>query len=231
MTIKAVAIDDEPLALEVIRSLAEKVPFIDLQESFTNAFKAIDHLAGHPVDLLFLDIKMPDINGMELLASLRQKPLVVFTTAYAEHAVLSYELDAVDYLLKPFSFARFLKACNKAREVLNADRESKNDNPPASIFIKSGYEQLRVSFDELLYLESGGNYVTLKLTGDRQVLSRLTMAEVQQLLPADKFVRIHRSYIVNKEKVSKAERHRVHIDGRALPVSAGFKFSLTASPK
>src|ERR1700749_808601 len=113
----AIAIDDEPLALEVVRSHAGKVPYLNLQASFTNAFEAIVHLQQQPVDLLFLDIKMPDITGIELFNSLGKKPMVVFTTAYSEHAVESFELDAVDYLLKPFSFVRFLKACNKANEM------------------------------------------------------------------------------------------------------------------
>jgi two-component system LytT family response regulator len=222
--IKAVAIDDEPLALKVMCSHAEKVPFIDLKECFTNAFKAIDYLAVNPVDLLFLDIKMPDINGMELLETLRHKPLVVFTTAYAEHAVRSYELDAADYLLKPFSFARFLKACNKVRELSDGEQGSRLDRLPTSILIKTGYEQVRIIFDEILYLESGGNYMTFKLTDDRQVLSRLTMADLLKLLPLDRFARIHRSYIVNKDKVDKAERHQVHVAGHILPISRGFRF-------
>src|SRR5690348_2611046 len=136
----AIAIDDEPLALEVVKSLASKVPFLELKAAFTDAFKAVEYLQKERVELLFLDIKMPDISGMELLKSLPQPPLVIFTTAYAEHAVQSFELDAVDYLLKPFSLSRFLKACNKAHE-LNELRNNKDPlNSPSFIFIKSGYE-------------------------------------------------------------------------------------------
>jgi DNA-binding LytR/AlgR family response regulator len=226
MRIKAIAIDDEPLALEVVRSHAAKVPFLDLEVCFTDAFKAIDHLANHPVDVLFLDIKMPDISGLELMDSLKQKPLVIFTTAYAEHAVTSYELEAVDYLLKPFSFARFLKACNKAHGLLKSETGVKS-NDQGSIFIKSGYEQVRLNYDEILFLESGGNYISFKLTCGKQVLSRLTMNEVLELLPANKFARIHRSYVVNKDKVDRAERHQLHINKITLPISPVYGFSIS----
>src|SRR6187549_1883188 len=156
--IKAIAIDDEPLALEVIRSHAGKVPFLELAACFTDALKAVEYLAKEPVDLLFLDIKMPDISGLELMESLQQKPMVIFTTAYAEHAVQSYELNATDYLLKPFAFTRFLKACHRAHEILLLKQGSKA--PVAdSLFIKSGYEQVKINFSDLLYLEGGGNYM------------------------------------------------------------------------
>src|SRR4028119_225599 len=116
---KAIAIDDEPIALDIIKSHASKVPFLDLEATFTDAFKALEYLQKESVDLLFLDIKMPDISGIDFFNSLSKKPLVIFTTAYSEHAVASFELDAVDYLLKPFSLARFIKGCNKAYELHN----------------------------------------------------------------------------------------------------------------
>lgn len=225
--IKAIAIDDEPLALEVIRSLAAKVPFLEVKAYFNDAFAAIDYLAKEQVDLLFLDIKMPDISGIELMESLQQKPLVIFTTAYAEHAVTSYELNALDYLLKPFAFTRFLKACNKAREQVLLKQKSV---PVAdSIFIKAGYDQIKIAFNELLYLEGAGNYMTFVLTDERKIMSRLTVGEVITLLPTDRFLRVHRSYIVNKDKVDKIERHQLHIGKNVVPVGGAFNAgSLTA---
>ncbi|GAB3917902.1 LytR/AlgR family response regulator transcription factor [Mucilaginibacter boryungensis] len=219
--IKAIAIDDEPLALEVIRSHAGKVPFIEMAAYFTNAFEAMAYMAANPTDLLFLDIKMPDISGIELAEGLQQKPLIIFTTAYAEHAVTSYELNAIDYLLKPFSYPRFLKACHKAHEQLLLKQGNK---PPVadSIFIKSGYEQIKVMFDQLLYLEAGGNYMSFILADGRRILSRLTMADTMILLPAGVFVRVHRSYIVNKNKIDRIERHQLHIAGQVVPVSSSF---------
>ena len=154
---KAIAIDDEPIALSVIESHASKVPFIHLAATFTDAFEGMEYLQKENVDLLFLDIKMPDISGIEFLNSLRNKPLVIFTTAYSEHAVTSFELDAVDYLLKPFSLARFLKGCNKAFELFNYRNSSE---PEEFLYLKTGYEQVKVFFDDILYLEATGNYVT-----------------------------------------------------------------------
>lgn len=218
--IKAIAIDDEPLALEVIRSLAAKVPFLEVKAYFNDAFAAIDYLAKEPVDLMFLDIKMPDISGIELMESLQQKPLVIFTTAYAEHAVTSYELNALDYLLKPFAFTRFLKACNRAHEQVLLKQKPA---PIAdSIFIKAGYEQVKIAFNELLYLEGAGNYMTFILTDGRKIMSKLTVGEVVSLLPADRFVRVHRSYIVNKDKVEKIERHQLHVGNNIIPVGGSF---------
>lgn len=223
--IKAIAIDDEPLALEVIRAHAGRVPFLEVAAYFTNAFEAIAYLAQQPVDLLFLDIKMPDISGIELMEGLQQKPLVIFTTAYAEHAVTSYELNAVDYLLKPFAFPRFLKASHKAHEQLLLKQGSK---PPLadSIFIKSGYEQIKISFSDLLYLEGGGNYMSFIMNDGRTILSRLTIADALALLPATLFVRAHRSYIVNKTKVDRVERHQLHIGSYQIPVNSSFDSNL-----
>ncbi|GAA4925395.1 LytTR family DNA-binding domain-containing protein [Mucilaginibacter defluvii] len=217
--LKAIAIDDEPFALEVIRSHAGKVPFLQMNGYFTNPFEAIDYLAKNSVQLLFLDIKMPDITGMELMQSLKQKPMVIFTTAYAEHAVQSYELDAVDYLLKPFAFPRFLKACHKANDQLKHQHET---IIPNHIFIRSGYEQIRLMFDEVLYLESAGNYMRFVLSDDRAILSRLTMTDAIALLPSDQFIRVHRSFIINRLKVQRAERHQLHLGAQVIPLSAAY---------
>lgn len=217
--LKAIAIDDEPFALEVIRSHAGKVPFLQMDGYFTNPFEAIDYLAKNSVQLLFLDIKMPDITGMELMHSLKQKPMVIFTTAYAEHAVQSYELDAIDYLLKPFAFHRFLKACHKAHEQL---RHLQDTVVPDHIFIHSGYERIRLMFDEIMYLESAGNYMSFVLDNDRAILSRLTMTDALALLPPEQFIRVHRSFIVNRLKIQRAERHQLHLEAQVIPLSAAF---------
>ncbi|RZA00476.1 MAG: response regulator transcription factor [Sphingobacteriaceae bacterium] len=216
--LKAIAIDDEPLALEVVRSHASKVPFVSLQAEFMDAFMAIEYLQQNPVDLLFLDIKMPDISGIDLLHSLAKKPLVIFTTAYSEHAVTSFELDAVDYLLKPFSLARFIKACNKAAE-LHSLRNTFAEK--TYLFLKSGYEQVKVHFDEICYLEATGNYVNFVLQ-DKTILSRLTITEVEAMLPADRFVRIHRSFIAATSKIDKLERHQLTINGAVLPIGSNY---------
>lgn len=211
----AIAIDDEPLALEVVRSHADKVPFIDLKADFADAFKAMAYLQQQPVDLLFLDINMPDISGMELMRCLNKKPMVIFTTAYSEHAVESFELDAVDYLLKPFSLARFTKACNKANELFLL-RENVNDKKNY-IFLKTGYEQVKVNFDDICFVEATGNYVNFALT-NRTVLTRMTITEAESVLPPDQFIRIHRSFIVAKSKIERVERHQISLSSAILPV-------------
>jgi len=211
----AIAIDDEPLALEVVRSHAGKVPFLNLKAEFTDAFKAMEYLQHEQVDLLFLDIKMPDISGIDLLNCLNKKPLVIFTTAYSEHAVESFELDAIDYLLKPFALTRFIKACNKANEIhslRNSSAEKKN-----YLFLKTGYEQVRVNFEDICYLEATGNYVNFVLT-DKTILSRLTITEVEAMMPAGEFIRIHRSFIAAVNKIDKIERHQLLVNGAVLPV-------------
>lgn len=217
---RAIAIDDEPMALEVVRSHAAKVPYLKLVACFTDAFKALEFLQNEPVDLLLLDIKMPDISGLEFVTSLQKKPLVIFTTAYSEHAVTSFELDAIDYLLKPFSLARFVKACNKAQELLQL-----RGNAPAPVkdyvFLKTGYEQVKVYYHEILYLEAAGNYVTFVLE-NKKLLTRMTISEVCELLPPDNFIRVHRSYIVAKDRIDKIERHQVCIKGNPVPVGASY---------
>ncbi|WP_295129239.1 LytTR family DNA-binding domain-containing protein [uncultured Chitinophaga sp.] len=224
MKLTAIAIDDEPVALEVIRSHAAKVPFLEVKGFFTNAFEAADFLRKEKTDLLFLDIKMPDINGIDFLTSLPEPPMVIFTTAYSEHAVQSFELDAIDYLLKPFSLARFLKACNKAY-ALSQFKQEKVVQPAFTtnyIFIKSGYEQLRVELDEILYLESAGNYVNF-VFADRKVLSRLNMQEALALLPPAKFTRVHRSYIVANSKVQRIDRNYLYVN--QFPISIGAAYA------
>jgi DNA-binding LytR/AlgR family response regulator len=216
----AIAIDDEPVALDVIKNLSAKIPFIDLKTVFTNAFDAIDFLRQEKVDLLFLDIKMPDISGIDFLRSIPNPPMVIFTTAYSEHAVQSFELDAIDYLLKPFSLSRFLKACNKALEQFQL-RNKNADASSSSVFVKSGYEQLRVELNDILYAESNGNYIDFVLK-DKKITSRLTMSEAEALLPSSVFVRIHRSYIVAKKHITKIEKNNIWINKTALPVGANY---------
>ncbi|GEO02795.1 DNA-binding response regulator [Adhaeribacter aerolatus] len=215
----AIAIDDEPMALEVVRSLAAKVPYLNLKACFTDAFQALEYLQHEPVDLLFLDIKMPDISGLEFVTSLHKKPLVIFTTAYSEHAVISFELDAIDYLLKPFSLARFVKACNKAQELLQL--RSQSVAPKDYLFLKTGYEQVKVHYDEILYMEAAGNYITFVLE-NKKLLSRMTINELSDQLPPEKFTRVHRSYIVANDKIEKIERHQVQVKGNFVPVGASY---------
>lgn len=216
----AIAIDDEPIALDIIRSHASKVPFVELNAVFTNAFEAITYLQHNKVDLIFLDIKMPDISGIDFLKSLSNPPMVIFTTAYTEHAVQSFELDAVDYLLKPFSLSRFLKACNKANELFNF-RNNKQDAKSEYIFVKDGYEQIKVELNDILYIEASGNYTQIQLT-DKLLSSRITINDLAELLPKIDFIRCHRAFIVAKGKISKFDRSQIWIGEKIIPIGATY---------
>lgn len=214
----AIAIDDEPIALDIIRSHASKVPFITLEATFTNAFEAITYIQKNQVDLIFLDIKMPDISGIDLLHSLTNPPLVVFTTAYAEHAVKGFELNALDYLLKPFSLPRFLKACNKAEELYSLRQRPDIPQPPRDIFIKDGYEQIKVAIDDIVFIEAAGNYTQIHLQNNPSLSTRMPISEMFALLPAQKFIRTHRAFIVAKSAVTKFDRNQVWIGTKLIPI-------------
>lgn len=222
MKINAIAIDDEQVALSVINTHAEQVPFLTIKGLFTDPFEALDYLKKEKIDLVFLDIKMPDISGLELMTVLPGKPLVIFTTAYSEHAVQSFELDAIDYLLKPFSSERFSKACNKAKSLLELIQKSETKDIPSYIIVKSGYEQYKIELEEILYLESAGNYISFVMK-DKRLLSRLSMQEALALLPSSLFTRVHRSFIVANNKIQKLDKSTVYIG--AVPVSIGAAYA------
>ncbi|RFZ90095.1 DNA-binding response regulator [Mucilaginibacter conchicola] len=218
----AIAIDDEPLALKAITILCEQIPFVRLAATFTRPTEAIGYLHSEKIDLIFLDIRMPDITGIDFVNSLSKPVMVIFTTAYSEYAVQCFELDAVDYLLKPFSFARLLKACSKAADLHVLRSES--TRPTAfrkSLFVKSGYEQVKVILDDILYIESLGNYVQFICTNGK-VVSRLTMNETADLLPKENFLRIHRSYLVAKSIITKVDKQTVWLKDKALPIGEVF---------
>ena len=218
MKLSAIAIDDEPKALEVVQMHAAKVPFLDLRASFVDAFEALPFLRQNKVDLLFLDIKMPDISGIEFAQILKNGPLVVFTTAYSEYAVQGFDLDAVDYLLKPFSLARFTKACNKALEMKNV----RGEEAPDFIFLKTGYEEEKVYLKDILYIEAAGNYMTYVLK-ERKLMCRQNVPEALQTLPEQDFVRVHRSFIVGVQHVGKIARQQVWVNGVEIPVGASYE--------
>ncbi|WP_026951694.1 LytR/AlgR family response regulator transcription factor [Algoriphagus mannitolivorans] len=214
--IKAIAIDDETFALEVVKSHASKVPFLALEKTFTDAIQGLEYLKSNPVDLIFLDINMPDISGIDLAAMVPKETMVIFTTAYSDYAVKGFELNAMDYLLKPFSLGRFLKACQKAQEWL--DLQPKNE--AAFLFVKTSEGQSRVDFADLFYCEAQGNYVTFQLE-NQKIISRMTLSETEKLLPSY-FVRTHRSFLANKNLVKKVERHQLQLGKFLVPLSSSY---------
>ena len=221
MNLKAIAIDDEPHALEVVKILAEKVPFLSIEATFTHSLEALAYLQNHKIDLLFLDINMPDISGIELVNILPKKMSIVFTTAYSEFAVKGFELDAVDYLLKPFSLARFMKACQKALEI----KKNQTEEVSSHVYIKTGYEEEKVELNDIHYIEADGNYMTFYLT-NKKLLSRQSISDVLSLLPTNNYVRIHRSYIISKSKIEKISRNSVWLLGNEIPVGASYENKL-----
>lgn len=224
---KCIAVDDEPFALELITGYISKTPYLELQGAFSNPVKALSFLMVNSVDLVFLDINMPELNGLQMLKSLRSKPMIVFTTAYSEYGVESYEYDAIDYLLKPIKYERFLRAVNKAIDIgrnthdTHLGVEAVKDAPQV-ILLKSGTQLFRISVGDILFVEAAGNYMTFH-TVDRKILSLLTMKEVMEQLPADMFVRVHKSFVVSLRHIDIVERHQVKVRGVAIPIGLTYR--------
>ena len=224
-----IAIDDEPLALNVIKNFCNDLKFINLIDTCTNAFDAINILNREKVDLIFLDIHMPNISGLEFIKSLRTPPMIIFTTAYSEHALQGFELNAIDYLVKPISFDRFLKAVNRAYELMHLmknKKESTKASPesfsPDYIMIKVEYSTVKVNFDDIRYIEGLKDYVKI-YAGDRPHITKSTLKNIEQKLPSDRFIRIHKSYIVSIKHISKIENNRIIYGDKRIPVGDQYK--------
>src|ERR1700744_5392134 len=219
-----IAIDDEPKALEVIERYCEKISSTSLKGRFREPVKAIEFLNRSTVDLIFLDINMPDLSGIQLLQTLSPSPLVIFTTAYSQYAVESYELNALDYLLKPITFERFLMAINKAAAALSS-RNTTGIDEDAAVFIKSGPQTYRVKISEILYLEKNGNYITVHRK-EGNILIRENMGDIFDLLPAADFIRVHKSYVVGIRHISMIEVHQLIVNGEKIPIGSTYRDSL-----
>ena len=238
--VRCIAIDDEPLALRHIKSYIERIPDLELVQLCSSAIAAKDVLENEKIDLMFVDINMPDLNGVSFVKSLSASPMVIFTTAYAEYAIESYRLDAVDYLLKPFSFEEFSRAVAKAKSLYELmklrDKQSQVDSSVVdnasggedneSISIKADYKVTMVRFADIIFIESVGEYVRLHLTNAPAITTLFRLKNMETALPSDKFMRVHRSYIVNLGHVSGYSRSRVMLDnGEYVPVSVNYRDS------
>jgi two-component system LytT family response regulator len=227
MNIRCIAIDDEPLAVKKIAGYIQKVPFLELVAECRSASEAISIMDSTDIQLLFVDINMPDISGMEFVKSLTNKLYVVFTTAYSEYAVEGFEVEAVDYLLKPITFNNLLKAANKVKNLM----ELTANNPKESIkttanhlFVKSEYKLIRIELDNIKYIESQHEYIKIHMINSNPVMTQLSLKSIEEQLPPERFMRVHRSYIVNLAKVSVIERNRIVFDGKVyIPVSVQYK--------
>ncbi len=223
MKLKCLIVDDEPLALDVLENFIKRIPDLELTGRCENAMQAIQMLKDKPVDLLFTDIEMPGFNGIELVKSLNTKPLIIFTTAHPEYAVQGYELDIADYLLKPIAFDRFVKSVNKASELLNYKRvENHGRDDLDYIFIKSEQKYIKVNFSDIMYIEALADYVKVH-TPDKRIITLQTMKNLEDKLPAERFVRVHRSFIIALDKINSVSGNVIHILNDEVPIGKNFR--------
>ena len=222
--IKAIALDDEPLALEVIKSYAQNIDNLELVYTFTEQDKAVKYLNKFHVDVLFLDIKMPKLNGVDLYKSLKNKTKVIFTTAYSNYAVEGFNVNATDYLLKPFSFNRFLTAVEKVEREISLEKNHPEEN--THLVIRADFKLHRIPFDDILLIEALDDYVQIHLEGDTKIVARATMKSMIGKLPATSFARTHRSFIVPIKKIKTIHKDIVEVEHFKVPISATFKADL-----
>ncbi|MES2774231.1 MAG: LytTR family DNA-binding domain-containing protein [Bacteroidota bacterium] len=228
-----IIIDDEPNAIDVLKRYVEKTPFLKLDDTFRNPLKAIDYLQQHPADLIFLDINMPHLTGIQFARSFVQKTMFIFTTAYSEHALESYELNAVDYLVKPIEFDRFLKAVTRANDLFRLQQNSKalpavpmgDTEPPSYILLKSGTQTHKVNLDEILFVQKEDNYLIFQ-TLSKKILVRGNMNELFLMLPERDFCRVHKSYVASIRHISSIEVHQLMVNNIAIPVGDAFRDEL-----
>ncbi len=231
MIIKCAIVDDEPLAVGLLASYVEKIPFLELCGKYNNATDALHGIGENPVDLLFLDIQMPELNGLELSRMLPENTRVVFTTAFNQYAVDSFRVNALDYLMKPISYADFLEASNKAMQWFQLLQQSEQpatapqtDEEPRSIFVKSEYKLLQIDLDDIRYIEGLKDYVKIYTEqSPHPILSLMNMKTVEQMLPASRFIRVHRSFIVQKSKIREIERNRIVFGAVYIPIGDSYK--------
>ncbi|HEY5464015.1 MAG TPA: LytTR family DNA-binding domain-containing protein [Hanamia sp.] len=221
--INCIAIDDEPLALEVVKKYISKTPELHLETAFSDAIEALDHLKKNPVDLLFLDIKMPGINGIDLYKQLLPKPMVIFTTAYIEYAVDGFELDAVDYLLKPFDYERFHRAVTKAILKFNIAIDENKALKKEFLYIHSDYKMIKIACEDIFFIEASNDYAKIH-TSSHSYLTLLSMKAIMEKLPSGQFFRIHRSYIISKVQIAFIQFRKIGmLNGIELPVGDTYR--------
>ncbi|WP_457617611.1 LytR/AlgR family response regulator transcription factor [Lutibacter sp.] len=225
---KCLIIDDEPLAVELLEDFVSKVPTLDLVAVCSNAVEATTVLQKRRVDLIFSDIEMPDFSGIEFIKSLDVKPLFIFTTAYSHYAVEGFNLNAVDYLVKPIPFHRFLKAVNRAQDLFLLKNEEilptiKTQDMPDFIFVKSDYENIKLNFEDIKYFEGLKDYIKIFSTSHKPILTLSNFKNIEEKLPKNIFIRVHRSYIVSLKYIHSVQRNRILIDGVRIPIGQNYR--------
>ncbi|MBL7936635.1 MAG: response regulator transcription factor [Bacteroidia bacterium] len=217
--IKALAIDDEPLALSVIESFCSQLDYIDLQKTFTKPNEALKHLNKYPVDLLFLDIHMPSLTGIDFYKNIEQNTLVIFCTAHGQYAVEGFNLNALDYLLKPFTFDRFKQATDKARDYVTLSVNQKNQH----IFIRADYRLQKIMLDDITHIEALDDYLKIYIHQQKTIVARMTMKTMLEKLPSSDFIRVHRSFIVPIKKVESLRNKMLQIGDKKIPIGNSYE--------
>ena len=220
--INCIALDDEPLALDLIEDNIRKVPFLHLVKKCNNSMEASEVMSKEKIDLIFLDIEMPNISGIGFMKSLAYKPMVILITAYEKYAIEGFEQDVLDYLLKPVSFERFLKAANKAMEYFSFVNNTDVAKKSKFIFVKADYKILKINFDDILYIEGLKDYIKIYTSG-KLVMTLSSMKAIEEKLPKEDFVRVHKSFIVSVPKIESISKSRIHIGSKEIPVSDSYR--------
>jgi DNA-binding LytR/AlgR family response regulator len=225
---KTIAVDDEPLALELIEAYCKNFDFLQFEKGFTKTTAALQYLDKNPVDLLFLDINMPALSGFDFYKSLQHKPMLIFTTSYSEYALESYNLDAVDYLLKPFTLTRFEKAVNKAYELYNLVHHATASEKSKYLLLKVDHGVVKLILDNILFIEGLDNYLKIHLQNQSPIVVRLTMKALMEKLNEKEFIRVHRSYIVPVNRIESVKQKIITIAGEEIPVGKNYEEDVRA---
>jgi DNA-binding LytR/AlgR family response regulator len=220
--IKAIALDDEPPALKVVENFCSQVDFIELEKTFTNPNEALKHLVKFPVDMIFLDIRMPSVSGFQFRKQVPQDLMVIFTTAYSEYAVEGFNVNAVDYLLKPFTFERFQQAVNKANDFYKYLHQQESAIQQY-MFIRADYSLVKVMLNDILYIEGLDDYLKIHISGRKPLVARMTMKAMLDKLPSKEFVRVHRSFIVPFGKIEKVRNKMIYIQENEIPIGNSYE--------
>lgn len=219
-----IAVDDEPLALTLLQDNISKVPFLKQVAACENAFEAMQALQDHQVDLVFIDIQMPGLTGLQFISSLAHKPLVIFITAYKQYAVESYDLEVVDYLVKPVALERFIKACNRAKTLHELKNTKRAQPTPDYFFVSADYSQVKVVFDDIIWIEGLGDYIKIYLkSSNKPLVVRSNLKAIQQELPAEAFMRIHKSYLVAIDKITAVRKNSIFINDKEFPIGETYR--------
>lgn len=229
---KCIIIDDEPLAQQIIEDYIKMIPFLQLEKKCNSVFDALDILQKTKIDLIFLDIHLPNVSGIEFIHSLENRPMFIFTTAYSEHALEAFELSAVDYLLKPISFSRFLKATNKAYSLYSSsnhhsnhdDSQESTETDQEFILVKADYKSVKIKLSQILYIEGLKDYVKIYLQNqDKPIITLNSLKRMSENLPTGRFLRVHKSFIINTNKIKSVTKNRIIIHDRWIPVGESYK--------